>query len=1165
MQEAVKKFVTTCLESAQKTKEKIPHGLSLIDMPTGSGKTHNTLLLIKEYLESGSFENVKRIFYLTPLAKNANDAFNKLGDLMEDEKELYEENCLRVLANYDAVLENLLNISNKIPAEIKRKESYKNLENYIRTYKSLEAGDDIGGNKLNMKMSFANEIRMKYEPKFRMELKEWISKLGGNKKSKLIKIKSEMPWLLELYPSILTDDRKIYFMTVDKFCSVNDPIIGKSYRFINSQLTRGSLIFIDEVDASKEYILRSQIDESVRKKTDLIRLFSTLSGSFASGRKYPTENLPKPEDGEYKHSSEYAFKSMKDLVTGRRDEFHLDYPFKLESEGEQDRCFLFEDHAIHTISASKKDRYISIDTKEEKGQNIISFTKNKNENSSFFRMIYGMNGALSFTIKSLILMSRNYLNYYNNVKKKKDADMMEPDEAVSTILAPFELDDGLQESLKKMVVDDFNFPMRKKKKSLVDSDFYTDGFRHFDFIDDISHDTVTTINMCFLNETPEKFLLNLASRSMVVGISATASIDTVTGNYNLFYLKRKLGESFYSLPSIDVERMKSLVENRNFEQKYNIFIDEIAVNETDTEPLSKLIFTEDDDMDILSSILDTFTDDAKGFKKRRYIKVIFAIKQFISNAKGKAMLVLTNNNLRSKNSDDAFSYRTIAELTNLICKECGLSPENIGIHILSGVSFESEKKSYLNDMRHGKRCLLFSSYPASGTGQNLQYSIIQGEDETNELEKDIDSIYLEKPTNILVNMTKTNYDGNNILTESDLIKYCYQAESLRNTGEISHIKSLNMIRKGFKVFMKGEIQSVSFANKQESEYRTNSVNNHIVKIIEQAVGRICRTRDNEKNDVHIYVDDDIYNHISFDFVKDKPINREFLELINHAKNHEIVNTDLSKNLNVASERCDRLESELNSWMKDTKKLWTEDQIIGWKKLREWVLTHPTCTIEEAEKAGFSQLYLDSSEGHTASVAYYEKNENIFKLSFKQIGKFTNEISAVDSNLCFLMNIPCVKKYFSEHGYATEFKANECILNPVAYINLYKGAVGEAAGLAILQDNGILIEEITDPRKFEKFDYVLKTNHDIYFDFKNWNQYDNVSNNEMMDKFNGKLEKVDGKKAYVINIVADKLPHHDSGTICTISHLVHRPDSSRKNLYVDQKQIAYLIKNISEVK
>lgn len=59
MQEAVKSYVKKCQEEVGETKNKA-HGFTLIDMPTGTGKTYNTLLLIEKYLRGHIFKMLKK-------------------------------------------------------------------------------------------------------------------------------------------------------------------------------------------------------------------------------------------------------------------------------------------------------------------------------------------------------------------------------------------------------------------------------------------------------------------------------------------------------------------------------------------------------------------------------------------------------------------------------------------------------------------------------------------------------------------------------------------------------------------------------------------------------------------------------------------------------------------------------------------------------------------------------------------------------------------------------------------------------------------------------------------------------------------------------------------------------------------------------------------------
>ena len=144
----------------------------------------------------------------------------------------------------------------------------------------------------------------------------------------------------------------------------------------------------------------------------------------------------------------------------------------------------------------------------------------------------------------------------------------------------------------------------------------------------------------------------------------------------------------------------------------------------------------------------------------------------------------------------------------------------------------------------------------------------------------------------------------------------------------------------------------------------------------------------------------------------------------------------------------------------------------------------------------------------------------------------------------MTKIPEVKAYFIEHDYALEFKKDEAIILPVVYQNIYKGALGEAAGKAILRQYGIEIESICDLSKYEKFDFCLKANKDVYVDFKNWSDEDRESAAKYIEKSYNKLKRIGGRKAFIINIFANEFQMHESGGgIIEVSTLV---DIANKN-------------------
>lgn len=130
-----------------------------------------------------------------------------------------------------------------------------------------------------------------------------------------------------------------------------------------------------------------------------------------------------------------------------------------------------------------------------------------------------------------------------------------------------------------------------------------------------------------------------------------------------------------------------------------------------------------------------------------------------------------------------------------------------------------------------------------------------------------------------------------------------------------------------------------------------------------------------------------------------------------------------------------------------------------------------------------------------------------------------EVSDSDARLDVMMNYSGLREFFVSHGFATRFEENEYIMSPVLYHNIYKGALGEVAGKFILQnERGIRLSEITDPDKFEFFDFEMSS--DVYVDFKNWKFTYAQDRQKTLEEISRKLDAIGAKRAYIINIIAD---------------------------------------------
>ncbi|WP_405308668.1 hypothetical protein [Methanobrevibacter sp.] len=212
--------------------------------------------------------------------------------------------------------------------------------------------------------------------------------------------------------------------------------------------------------------------------------------------------------------------------------------------------------------------------------------------------------------------------------------MMEIDQAVSTIIDLYNLDYVMAKNLTAMIVDNVAIPVMDRGHDVFDTDFYMNGFRYYDFKDDISHNESTAMAMCYLDNTPEKFMLSLASKARVVGLSATASIETVTGNYNIEYLNDRLLGDFYILPDEDRENIRAYIKSR-LNENDNIQVIREGIKEEGESSLENILsqlFQEEEYVELFAGKLGNYLQSDKGdpfYNIKRVVKAMKAVKEFI--------------------------------------------------------------------------------------------------------------------------------------------------------------------------------------------------------------------------------------------------------------------------------------------------------------------------------------------------------------------------------------------------------------------------------------------------------------------------------------------------------------------------------------------------------
>lgn len=1136
------------------------NGLLLFDPPTGSGKTYNVLKWIfenyKQYCKEG-----RKIFFITNLKKNlpVDDLKNDFFIKNKKAKDFYNH-VLFLNSNSGFVLDNFETVKDEIPEYFSKLSVYWNLKNQVEL---INRYNDTGSFKDILKKA-KNELRIKQEPEFRKRIELYLKENYANKRDRIkaIKTDKDLQWIGKLYPSVFSSERKIIFLSIDKFYAQNSTIVEPSYHFINNDISKDAIVFIDEVDATKDSILKNIIKQGKKQKIDYVHLFNEIFWAL-SNNKLPRDFIEHSKKRQRLIDEGYKYLPLQNIEEELRlkaeeivKKFKISYSFKTaEAVGlSRERNLLFHDFHYHSVYRNDK-KFIEIDSNEFRKMNHLIFTNDKpsDRHKNVVTLLNQIKGFISYFKGAVKSLANNYQETINE-RRTPTGSEYDYDLALSSVLEEFRLEGRY----KLWVMDSIlaerertNPRERKKEEILYDFSFYENGFRYYDFIDDEQHETITKTYIYEFFNTPEKFLLKLAERAKVIGISATARVETVTGNYDIGYLKKQLGVKFIELTEEETESLKLLVDRQtqNYEK---VQIHPVWVSNTEEPEKIKLGFTElfrgDDEMagEIIGRI-----DNSDGYVQSRYLRIATAFNRFIKESSINAMLCLLNK--EPKSYDNQLNSNTLEyifdELIHLhnakndftLLNDDGESTYSVehSYRIINSADFDTKKENFTSYLENGQKLFLISMYQTMGAGQNLQYTSpdasklvdirSQELDNFNQTKTDINAIYLDKPTHLIQLINKK-------LTEEGFIRYLFQLEFLLEAGRIS-LKTLNLeVTRAFQNLM-ASINSKDIPIKSNGElYNDYNIKQHYAKFIIQAIGRICRTNLKAKN-IYILADEKLKKEICSYDVDNNIVLREFRALVNSCCENKTEDKDnYQKHINKAIIANGRALAHIRKFI-HRQFAWREKEIIEWKQLRELCLRYPTMTQERAKDlVRVLDVYVELSD--TGNAYSYHQSSDFHKINIAFENSLDFKVSSQSARLEKLMEIPGVKEHFESKSYATYFAHGKYMLTPVIFHNIYKGALGEVVGRYIFEKHlNIQLEEL--PKEyFERFDFKVK-NKDIYVDFKHWQEYTSFDASTTKEKIVEKLDELNGSKVIIINILAESDYHpiaSSDGRIIEIANL-----------------------------
>ena len=1143
------KLANSICEFVKRSKKK---GLVEIPLPTGFGKTHAVMqaMSVMADRETGSFSDVKRIIFTTTLKKNL--PVEKLRDYYKGD---FDKEVLLLKSNVDSLIDFHANGGlSKIPEKFKDDAFYKMVKrlDHLKTLQAKKEKSSDDFEFIQELKEHANEDEQVFRKHIRSILRENFRTSVEQKKA--IKKRSEFQWIGELYPYIFIDDKKVIFMSMRKLLSGLSPLAGSGNSLLTEEFLNGSILFIDEYDATKKDVKDEIIEEQLRERLDLIRVFRSVHSALHSER-FSNDLL------DVLHMDDYTLQKFYESIIIHANElyerFHLGLSYRQE-DGLVDRKknFLFYDSQFQTIL--EKGKY-TIFAQEDKARHRMSITKGESDSSidgniaiqDLLRKVDAFMKRFSYFIwrwANAYMIKENSKRTERKAKDGIDLDMMTVDNAAYSIIDKF-----LSDRQEKRII--FSYYSKMNMQAMRDGQrlpysYFANGFTMFELEDNDANNDDTMMSMVKIKDTPESIMAFIAENALVFAISATAAIPSATGNYCRDYLKDVLKDKFHSLPEEDAgltDYIRKELETRNEPYRNEIGIEVSDVPEDEELIKERLIncFADKESAKLCLNKIGFETselgEEKCSYYANKYMRLAYVVRLF-ANQKDQQTLLYLGKALPKDSDGSTLKKNVLDYIIEMANIDAGLKGLNmIQPAILTSSNFDETKEQICERLKNGEKLIIFSSYQTVGAGQNLQYPVNESYRDNvvtlphsynyEKEERDIDSIYLDDITYLTENI--------NDIKHFDIKRNMYhlmQVMECFGNYEISVEAKRELVKAGF-----NSLQNI-LPKCNVSLNDAQSIKFHVTRDVIQAVGRMGRTCLRNKH-ISIYIYEKVLRQLDYNTLMAE-FNSEEVKAIGKKLKTKEVTACIDNQLQLAMFRANTISIQVSGKILSTVKRnfkgeWSDNDMRLWKELRELVLKHPTANEEDLADDDLRAYYINGlqplskylfsvNNNSYRNIHVWFADEDSFRKS-KQIIKDENgrlvvhKCSEDDARLQMLLNIKGIRELFQKRGYAEHFQTKKYIMSPALYTNIYKGALGEVCGRYIIENSTSLkLKEIQDGNQFEYFDYRIEDYPNVYIDFKHW-KISSASYNDkdaIMTEIRSKMDKIGAQRVYIIGILKD---------------------------------------------
>lgn len=1144
---ALEDIISKFCDEGQKTA----NFLSIV-LPTGARKTTSVVNFIAQYIAAGGESN---IFFITTLKKNLpineEPADNQLRKCFEEYGigSLYDEKVMMVDSLSRMLYNNYPLLSPPDKMQLRRTMGGKLMEEFDRIMSSMK---DLNESQAAFKQIFKNF--QEFESRFRASVGAKLSYRSKDPDEKygLVTSDKEWSWVSKVYPTVYTRNRQVFLMSMDKFVSIHDTIVDGKYSLYNSDLLKNGFVFIDEFDATKETVLKNII-ENDRQDVDYVGIFRRIFRTLEHNCDIWQEYYRVPTESEEFQSMVDEVEEIHENANALAEDYNLECDFKLSDS--EPLTYIFRDNRI-IKTGRNQEFYLEYDEKERINYIRSGVVDPDNaEKSSIPCNKKGMKLTISSMLGRMYGLFRHFESVMNTLAinqyqiAEDNGKPITRDAAIRTVLDPYDFN----EAQLKYLLNAIKFRPVKLKREVShapDISFYEMGFEFFNFVDEDEHNLATKIYCTSIKRTPEKLLMLTLDKShsaKVIGISATARLRSVIGNYDFRYLRSQDDFREYQMDQQDRVLLKDMFAKTidNYD-RVNIVTKRITGRISEKE-----IIRDRRTLSGLIAFLGQFSSEP--FVKQRYLRILEAYHHFLHYDDMRSMLCFMNlfpMEGNARNSERFSADKLKAVMLAMVSERFSeLKDEGKAIpaylsnlktepyYVMRSDGFDKGKDDLLDRLASGEKIFVLTTYPTVGAGQNLQYEIpadvlpdIRYISSLANPEryhcKDFDGVYLDMPTNVRPNVEESD--------KKSLLSALFAIESLQESHELDIKGAKKEIAGSFAEYF-GNPDAVKYG-KRALDYPSYRM--AYARRIIQAIGRICRTFSKNKN-IYVFADDrlgEVFKGTSLkDFTDPNDPGKNLEERMANPEFKALLKELQDSDSEVTPKVCELVDNEsvkTLAFIDSAKRnsVWSERSMRSWGSIREFVLRFPTVPADSR----LTIVYNMYSKIEKGNVLRYRQENDYHAVYIDADGDC--EVSGQDARLSDLVKIPVVKKLFGKPSrldftkmpsdedlkdmpYAEAFLEDTAILCPVLYHNIYKGALGEKSGKAVLGSWGVDLHEITDPSKFERFDFVDDSG--IYYDFKYWAGSGKIDNKELIQNSFRKLASIGGKKAMIINVLKRK--------------------------------------------